>query len=475
MLILRRLLFLFGILPPISGYAIFHSDGIREIITDVSPYHVNNIRDNYPYLYDVVTQNSPHSNAYQDICVKDLLCVSGLANFDLLYTDREGEPFAPAQASLLGVGIRPLHGVNSNNIFGSINNIDLLLDIGVKNWVYGHFDFAYVNANRRVKTFAHKQADWGSVYRSSAALKVNQAYLLFARPDLYPVYLQVGRINSPFGHYTPFSMTPTLPQLLSQSRTGGIVVGIAMENGFYGSLYWTISQESSENLNGFEQGGMVFGNNGDRNYGAKLGYHNCLSNELEVHFNAAYVADMRDSDYLLEGAFLYNIAVRREFTAAQYILRNSWVKMQRAEGVSLHGDFDYAGFGLSFDCVAALQNLSQNPDLDSKIYAYDLTGHARFQVFGFDTQFRASYQAAENTRVHFPFIRVVDDLGPPPYFLAEVGNVFPKYRYQLDYEFVLTRSISIAAQWVLDHDWDEAHDGTGKKSTIAMLRLHAEF
>ena len=71
---------------------------------EVSHCHVNNIKFNYPDFYEIVTENSPKSNANQDICIKGLLCISGVTNFDLQYSDRFGTGFSSGGGSFIGGG-----------------------------------------------------------------------------------------------------------------------------------------------------------------------------------------------------------------------------------------------------------------------------------------------------------------------------------------------------------------------------------
>ena len=385
--------------------------------------------------------------------------------------------------------MRPLFGLNSNEFIGNINNINFFIDTNVGQWVTGHFDFAYVNASRRVRSYAHKETDFGSVYRGAAALKVNQAYLLVANPAVTPFYFKIGRINHPFGDYEPFSVTPSLSQLLSEMRTGGVVLGAVFENGFYGSVQWSMSKQSLESLNGVAEGGgfsadfvipagstygFVVGDNKDRNYGFKLGFRSCM-NDIRYHVNGAYIADIRDSDYLLEATELYNHAYRTKQESAQFLYRNSWVIMKRAAGMSLHGDIDYCGFGASANYVKALSGISHDDSIDSKICAYDITGYAKFPVYGFDTKFRLSYQGADKATVHYAFVNEVTDLGPPPFFLPQMGNVLPCHRWQADYEVKLRCNISATIQWVHDEDWDHDKGGNDRAGNLAILRIHAEF
>ena len=106
--------------------------------------------------------------------------------------------------------------------------MNLFVDAGINNWVNMHLDFAYVNGSRRTVAYSFNDSDWTTAYNRAAGLKVNQAYMLFANPAVTPFFIQLGRFNAPFGEYQPFPLTPSLTQLISQTRTGGISAGMIL-------------------------------------------------------------------------------------------------------------------------------------------------------------------------------------------------------------------------------------------------------
>lgn len=451
--------------------------------------HVRYIKDYFPYFYDIVTENSPKSTACNNNTLwNGLMEFSAIANLDIQYSDRSG---GPAQNSLYGVGVRPLFDFNDINVIGSLNNINLFVDAAVNNWVTAHFDFAYVNGSRRSRSYAYEDADWGSVYRSAAGLRVNQAYLLFANPAVWPVFVKIGRINHPFGDYEPFAMSPTLTQLSSEIRTGGAVVGAVFENGLYGEAIWSMSQTSLENFNG--AGGVIYGNNKDRNYGFKLGFRSCLNSNLRVHVNGAYIADMRDVDYFLEGEHFYNVELRKnDALFKDFILLNTWARMSRAAGMSLHGSVDYCGFGLSLNYVTALSGLNGDNAVDnSRIRTYEATGYANFHTFRCPSKLTLSYQAADNANIYAifqsdPTAEFASQLPPPalppgiPQGVSplgasvNLGRILPCHRWTASYRLEILRNVQVALQWVHDVDFSEPQ-GTDRASNYGLFRVSAQL
>lgn len=434
------------------------------------PNHVHYLKNNFPDFYDIVTQNSPKSKDSK-LTWNGMLAFSGIANFDLRWNDRR---VGPLDSHFWGDGVRPVFSDYEHNITGNINNINFFIDTALNNWVTGHFDLAYVNASQAARTYSASNVDWGSVYRPAAGLRVNQAYLLFANPAVSPVYVQVGRVNHPFGDYDPFPLIPSLTQLISEIRTGGIVVGAVLENGFYGSVQWTMSEQSMENRNGYEALQNV-GNNKDRNYGAKLGFRTIYDN-VYLHANASYIADIRDADYLLEAEHFVNAEVR---TISPYYnspyFRNTWGRMHRAAGLSLHGEADYLGYGVTINFVKALSDLNQDPAVkNTKLFAWDITAHAKFDVHGCPAKATISYQAADNTDVIETFVKDVDGEGAPP-AKRGLGNLLPRDRFTLGYQMSIMPSVNVAFEWSHDRDFRESEKGTDDVSNLAVVRLQGQF
>lgn len=434
--------------------------------------HVNYLRSYFPYFYDIVTQNSPRSNANRGIDIKGIMAFSGEVNMDMVYTNRRGTLGLPGSA--YGVGVRPLFNVTQHDILGNINNVNLFIDTAVNDWVLAHVDLAYVNASRKGYTYAHYEVDWGSVYHFEASLKVNQAYLLFSNPAITPLYIKVGRFNATFGDYEPFAMISSLTQLLTEARTGGVIAGAAFDNGLYGSVSYMLSKESLERFNAVEYLGGT--DSGDPNYGAKLGFRQQFNDNWFLHVNAAYMSDMRNADYLLEGVTNYNVAQRR-FPSIDFLLRNTWVRLQRAAGMSLHGELDYTNYGITVDYVKALSGLNGNfkQQPNSMIAAWNLGAHACFPVFCCPTRLDLSYQGSCDPDVYESFVQFIDDRGKLPFTPFQQGNVLPCNRLSASYHIQIMPYVGFAMQWVHDSDWDKRRGGTDRGSDMGVLRLHAEF
>jgi len=434
------------------------------------------IKHNYPYFDEIITQLSPKSTADRNICIKGLLCVSGLINLDLQYFDRRGDGFLPG--SVIGVGNRALFSIHQPQVIGSINNVDLFLDTAINCWVNAHFDLAYVNASIKSRNYGDADVDWNNVYHSSASLKVNQAYLLLANPAVTPIFIQIGRFNLNFGDYQPFPINESLTQLISEVRTGGIIAGAIFDNGFYASGSWSMAEQTLAN---FDLAGPVgagehgLSENVARNFAAKAGFRGQVCNVF-INTNASWISDIRDANYI-NGAFAFlNQEIFDSWIWQNLVLVNQFFTIERASGVALHADVKIDRFALGADYVSALNNL--NPESDhSRISAWGVNAGVDFNPCQFPTTIAVGYQGSHEadiflTHVSPPFAGPPSPGIPAPFL---IGNILPQKRYVASITTIILPNTSVALQWVQDKDFGFNHGGTGNSSNLVTLRVSAQI
>lgn len=442
-------------------------------------------------FYQTVNQNSPMSYANNHFCLNDMLSLSGRTSMDLRWYDRYGS--API-GSLWGVGLRPLFGKRVSQWWASLNQASLFVDAKVNNWLMADMSLTYANASVKSRTFAHELSDWRSVYGPAAALKVDEAYLTFARPEKFPFYVRVGRQYSIFGDYKPYPITESLTQILEQSRTGAFVAGMVLENGLYGSLSWSLSKQSLQDLNvpaGNEAAVFTYKtNNLDRNYGAKLGYqvNACLA-EQDFHLNAnvSWLADIRDVDYLNELWFFVNVDASNP--QVNLVLAGQEFYMNRQGGLAAHLDSSWGIFGVGADYVTALGDLFITQE-NSRIYSWGVNANLSFMLpvnlfdqCGMPSVFDLSYQGSGNAYagaliVYNPFLfnQAVQILSPQGIELPLVlGNALPKRRWVGTYTVDVMKNVSVSAQWVHDIDYSTKEHGTGLSANLGVLNITANF
>lgn len=450
----------------------------QPIFATRTPSQTLYIKNEFPHFYNIVTQNNPKSNANYGCNCFGIFCFSALANLDLTMSDHEGSPQQDVfsnKGSVYGVGVRPLFGENDINFFGSINNLDLFIDFAVNKWVGAHIDIAYVNASTATRTYAHDQTDWTNVYQPAAALRLNVAYFLLANPACTPFYFQVGRFYSTFGDYDPFPITRSLPQLLAEQRTGGVILGAVFDNGLYASANWTMAQQSTDNYAG-KDATAYFGTNKDRNYGGKLGFNGPIGHEVEINIDASYTADIRDSDYISGEYRFFNNDID-PIKIIELLTHNQYLRFTRAPGLALHAEIDYRNFALYGDYVTALNALNPDDINNSKIWAMDVDANYKFCAYNFPIKVEASYQRAGNADTGFVYLAPPEVQIPPPGLtlgLVKLGNILPQDRIVGSIWVTVLPNVTLAAQYCHDHDFGADNNGYGKDSNFATLRINVQ-
>jgi hypothetical protein len=313
-------------------------------------------------------------------------------------------------------------------------------------------------------------ADWGSVYRLPAALKVDELYLVLGNGDLLPVYIKIGRMYSDFGDYDPngygiATIVPSLTQLMTQSRTGAGQLGIVLPAGFYGSLSMSYAQNS------FSMGNrpaedilpQTIGPN-KRNFSGKLGYKGPIS-VLETDVNVSFIADLRDVDYLNDTVWFIDALENQSIVGFGNHLIN------KQGGLAYHADFYYCPFGITFEGMYSSGKLNPGTDIppgtwDSHIRTGGVEGRIDFKTFEHVSQFKLAYQWARHTQVIAGSI-----FGDRP----TCHNMLPRSRWQGTYAINLIEHFNLGLQWVHDHDFDEPRNGTDISSNIAVVRIDVEL
>ena len=448
----------------------------------------------------VVAQNGGYSNDPIFPCKEgDRVCFSGLVDLEQRYYDHNGViDFFDPSATLSGVGVRPLFGQNQVVFNGSYANANAFIDLIITSYLRLHTSLAYVGGSVAEDTYEWDYgADWGSVYRRSSGLRVDEAYMLIANPDLLNAYMKAGRYYASFGDYIPNgygieTLVPSLTQLMTQMRTGGVEAGIIMPYGFYGIfgiMYGMQSMVFQEYPALYPTGtaDVLLSNN--RNYVAKLGVTNSYC-DIGYNINVSYVRDIRDADYFNDS--MYFISKFMDGGAAQF---GTYI-MNRKGGHAFHAGFCWDRFALLVEGATALGTLNPftqhvdwptdpfatlflMPDSiyigadDSRLYTLGAEGKVEFQLCSFDSEFRVGYQMARHTQVIGGGAFVFNYA---PILPVKNAQTLPEYRWQFTYVIKdLLAHMNVAAQWTADHDFNEGLQGTDKWSNLALIRLDFEF
>lgn len=457
---------------------------VNAIETHIAPFEMPFL-DSHGFANQmdaVIAQNGGFSSDPLFPChPEDKVCFSGLLDLEARYYDHKGNPgFTgvsgdPAFSSFGGVGVRPVFGRSNRVLVGSINNANLFTDLKIPSYARIHSNLAYVNGSVVENSYGWEFApDWGSVYPTPAALKVDELYLVLANADLLPLYIKIGRMYSDFGHYVPnaygiTTMVPSLTQLMTQSRTGAGQVGLVLTNGLYGSLsvsYAEQSLEIEEHPEIYVVGNGVRPNS--RNFSGKLGYKNTIF-DVDTHINVSFISDIRDVDY-----FNDTVKWMNDFFVgfiAPAIIYN--YRMIKQGGGAFHADFYHCPFGISFEGAKTfgkmnptVDNQAFNHNWDSHLYTAGVEGKFDFKLLDHEASAHLGYQLAKHAQI----------IGSANDFLGIfIHNLLPKYRWQATFLINVVDHINAGLTFVHDHDFDEEHNGADFGSNMVVARLDVEF
>ncbi len=428
-------------------------------------------------MNEVIAQNGGRSNDPLFACdADDYFCLSGLLDLDGKYFDRKGNAgtltaFAPGFASSqTGVGLRPVFGYPIRTFTGSMNNANLFVDLKIPALMKIHTNLAYVNGSTAVVAYqAEWAADYGSVYRLPAALKVDELYLSIANADVLPIYFKVGRMYSEFGDYDPngygiSTIVPSLTQLMTQNRTGAGQLGIIMPYGFYASGSISYAEQSIGRVvdpTGFNPHRM--------NFSGKLGLRNTFYG-VATNINISAIDDIRDVDYISDTIQQLNFQQLGYTIAPLYVYAT-----KKKGGAAFHADFYMCPFGLSFEGATTFGKMSPrtfNPSFgwDSHLYTAGVEGKVDFKTFDHDSNFKLGYQIARHTQIIETNNGAVTPANP-----NRVHNILPEHRWQVTYDVNLIQHLNLGITWVRDHDFDIPHNGIAVNSNEVVARLDVEF
>jgi hypothetical protein len=409
-----------------------------------------------------VKSNEPLFN-----CWNDMLCVSGLMDMDLAYFNRVANLFVTEGASA-GVGVRPLFAKSVTGFLGGIDNLNLLVDFKFADMVRIHTNIAYVNASLKTDAYAFAtNGDLQSVYHPGAAIKMEEAYAVFSSPNSYPVYAKMGKFYLDFGQYRPNgealpTITPSLTQLMTQTRTGGAQFGLALENGLYGSATWSISNQSLKPL--LAQFNKRYAS---RNYSARVGMMRQY-NDAYFNVNASYIWDIRDADLFVGALNVLNSYIVPALGGNFY----GAFTMRRQHAYAIHGDGKYGQWGGGIEAAAVTGPLN-NVNRNSNLWTAGANVNYSFPTLGHDSSIDLAYQVAR----HASFIQGTGVMTTFPFDGFPVGfqtNELPKNRMQVTYIAKIVKHVNAGLQWVHDKDFAPP-SGTDLTSDFGVFRIDLEF
>lgn len=404
--------------------------------------------------------NAGKSNEPLFNCWNNMFCVGGLLDMDGIYYNHRANAFGTANG-FNGVGVRPSFGASTGGFIGSINNANLLFDLKFADLVRVHGDIAYVNGGVKSDSYSFQwDEDFATTYQSAASIKADELYAVFSSPNSYPLYAKIGRFYLDYGNYLPHgyglpTITPSLTQLMTQTRTGGAQVGFGLQNGVYASATWSMAQQSLLAINR---------NTINRNYSARLGMMRQYE-DAYFNVNASYIWDVRDADYI--NGFEYYINQRIASNISPFYGAYS---SRRQHAYAIHGDGKYGQWGGGIEGSATTGWL--NPSRASNVWTAGANINYSFPTVGHDSSLDLSYQVAR----HSAFVYGSASAFLPPFTGAPFGdfsNQLPKNRVQLTYLAKIVKHVNLGLQLVRDTDFAPP-SGSNLVSNFGIVRIDLE-
>lgn len=376
--------------------------------------------------------------------------VGGLANADLIWSNHD--PIASY--------------TNSGSIFDIfIPNANLLFDAKLNDYAAAHLNLIYRG------TPAYYKGYLGS---SVSTIHIDDGYVTISDLANTPFYARIGQQYLPFGDYERYPLIPPFTQALEESSETTVTLGVAMDNGFYASIYAFNgpTKESSEAKYTI------------RNGGAKVGYYgnwNALYEGTKYNVNLSWMRNIYDNDALYNALVvgLPNSNISSSATATK--LTGGASATNRVGGFAAHADMTAGAFDFAGNFTTALNSLVQNiSDFSTKITSYTTNSRLWLADIGVGYNFP--------TLAHDSRVGLIYQWNGNGEFGADLFKPsslsLPHYAIDLTYTVNLMKNVDlgIAAEHNQSYDYRSAYstihgsDISGKRdANFAITRLSVKF
>lgn len=424
-----------------TGVALLVAVGLSTTAV-AHPKHRTTVESDMSKTYAMIDHNTTQSSGRGFGWTK-YITVSGLLNVDATYASRGWNATTPGFLPAFPGGQDPSNTADSSDVPHAsdiaVNNANLLFDARINHFTTAHVGLVYqdrvgphvgslVNGESVIEKDATECYDKS---RLQSPVHVDEAYITLANFSREPFYLRAGREFVPFGTYdSPYPITYSLPQLLSQTNATVVQLGYATSNIHLAG--YAFNGVKSGATYGFPTS-LV---SRVRNYGVQLAYLGAYK-DVAYHADVAFIRDIRDATFN---------AVSIDEIAGGCDNANS--PTRRAAGMSAHVDLRRGPFDFKLDYVTALRHVYEDDSVDTRAWAYALLGGYTFHTYDYVSKVHVGYERAGQSGM----------------------NIIPKYRILADYNVVLGRHTEATVQYVHNKDFSD-----GETSNVVNLRLGVHF
>jgi hypothetical protein len=190
---------------------------------------------------------------------KDLVLLQMRQKIDNQLTDADMQPEKYSVIALSGEleGSANYTGAYTNSHSSDLNLTAAEIDVAALAypWLLGYLTVEYNDGALPDTTSGNGRRE------NNSNLELGQGFFTVGNLNRSPLYLSIGQLYAPFGQYTSYMTSDSLPKILGRSKVRAAVVGYndPSNKGLYGSLY-TFSGDSrtTENRN-IDEGGFNVG------------------------------------------------------------------------------------------------------------------------------------------------------------------------------------------------------------------------
>lgn len=353
----------------------------------------------------------------------------------------------------------------------------LFIDGQLSDWAHGHIGLAYGTNSPNFVRVRPGNSQQGHTGGSSVANSLlDEAYISINQFSKNPFFFQAGKQRVRFGDYKPFAdITPSLTQLLSETRAVTATVGFSHCTGLNGSIYAfrgaNVQADSTESNDGLSR---------IKNYGGSLGYA-METEDWGFKAGVQYLSNMVDVDYISQTLVAATPLGVSNLAFGNYAKRVGGVA---ANIGGRYGMFDasakYVGSVRAFDPtdIAFTDDFGQTAT-GAKVKAWGVDVGVSFPTMGHESRFGLGYQGSNQAGL----VGAADNsLSNVPLFLS---TGLPQDRYLAEYAVNLTRNTDLGFQYRQDVSYSSnqrpivSSDGdidNGKlRANVGTVRLSVKF
>lgn len=339
--------------------------------------------------------------------------------------------------------------VNNSSTDLYVNDFTVILDAQLSAWSKATLNLTYFGAPSPFhKIHEHDSYDMGvGNRRINHSIVADEAYVTIGNMARNPFYFVAGKKYVPFGDYVdphvPYGiMSPT--QMLSQTNAPTAILGVSSDFGMYASIF-ALSGDTGPTGN--ESVAINI-----RNFGAKLGYYDNLSQfkspRTHVNFAISYMNNLWDtqvfSPVLDPRHESFSVIGTGATTPYQKVNHpaNYRNQIEPVGGVSLHGDLAYKDFSVFANYVTAISDMLDDKSVfvvdpkqnRSRFWAADVGADYSFKTWsknsslGLGVQFtgNGAWMADENT-----------------YGTTDWARIVPRWRLLAEYKINLLKNTDL--------------------------------